>query len=75
MGEDHDITMPPAYPTVGQFIQEMPSLEDTDEDIPAEASGDESADVRVISRCVEEAEVKAIAMSPTDTSVAQFMLP
>ena len=35
-------------------------------------------DVRVISRCVEEAEVNAIAMSPTDTSVAQFihdMLP
>ena len=78
VAEDNAVTMSATDSPVAQFIQEMPSLEDTDEDIPAEASGDESADVRVISRCVEEAEVKAIAMSPTDTSVAQFihdMLP
>ena len=81
MAEDNDITMPPAYPTVGQFIQELPSLEDTDEDIPAEASGDASADVRGISNYVEEtrqsyvfvAEINPITMAPTDPSVAQFI--
>ena len=81
MTKDNDITMPPAYPTVDQFIQEMPSLEDTDKDIQAEASNDTSTDVRGISRCVEEtqqtyvfvAEINAITMAPTDPSVAQFI--
>ena len=81
MTKDNDITMPPAYPAVCQFIQEMPSLEDTDKDIQAEASNDTSTDVRGISRCVEEtqqtfvfvAEINAITMAPTDPSVAQFI--
>ena len=73
--------MPPACPTVGQFIQKMPSLEDTDEDIQAEASGDALMDVRGISRCTEEtrqtyvfvAEINPIKLAPTDPSVAQFI--
>ena len=40
--EDNAVTMSANDPSVAQFIQVMPSLEDTDEDIPAEASGDES---------------------------------
>ena len=81
MAEDNDITMPPAYPTEDQFIQEMPSLEDTDEGIQAEASSNASVDIRGISKCVEEtqqtyvfvAEINPITMAPTDPSVAQFI--
>ena len=42
--EDNAVTMSANDPSVAQFIQEMPSLEDTDEDsdIPAEASGCQS---------------------------------
>ena len=49
MAEDNDITMPPAYPAVGQFIKEILSFEDTDEDIQEEASGDALTDVQGIS--------------------------
>jgi hypothetical protein len=86
MAEDNDITMPPAYPAVGQFIKEILSFEDTDEDIQEEASGDALTDVQGISRCVEEtpqtyvfvSEINPVTMKPTDPSKAQFiqkMLP
>ena len=74
--------MPPAYPAVGQFIKEILSFEDTDEDIQEEASGDALTDVQGISRCVEEtpqtyvfvSEINPITMKPThDPSVAQFI--
>ena len=68
------------------MIHEIPSLEDTDEDIQAEAFSDALAYVRGIPRCVEEtqqtyvfvAEINAITVAPIDPSVAQFnqkMLP
>ena len=73
--------MLPAYPAEGQFIQEILSLEDTDEDFQAEAFGDALAYVRGIPRCVEETwqtyvfvtEINAITMAPIDPSVAQFI--
>ena len=53
MAEGNDITMLPAYPAEGQFVQEIPSNEDIDEDIQAEVSGDTLGYVKGISRCVE----------------------
>ena len=44
MAEDNAVTMSANDPSVAQFIQEMPSLEDSDDDISAETSSDASAD-------------------------------
>ena len=53
MAEENAVTKSDNDPSaVVQFIQEILSLEETDEDISVEASGDESVDVRGISRCV-----------------------
>ena len=53
MAEENAVTKSANDPSaVAQFIQEMLSLEETDEDISVEASGDESVDVRGFSNCV-----------------------
>ena len=43
VAEDNAVTMSANDPSVAQFIQVMLSLENPDKDIPAEDSGDESA--------------------------------
>ena len=64
--------------------KKYPSLEDIDEDIQAEVSGDTLGYVRGISRCVEEtwqtyvfvAEINAITMAPATSdigTVGQFI--
>ena len=59
MAEDNAVIMSATDSSVAQFIQEMPSLEDTGEDILAEASSDASSHVRGISRCVDETEARS----------------
>ena len=77
--------MPTAYPTVCQFLQDIPSLEDTADDIPAKASTDVPVDVRGMSRQEEEtptankptyifvAEVNTVNSPPAHQRVASFI--
>ena len=46
-----------AYPTVCQFLQDIPYLEDTVDDVPAKTSTDVPVDVREISICAEETRI------------------
>ena len=75
------IPMPATYPTVCQFLQDMPSLEDTADDVPAKAS----TDVRGMPICEEEtwtvnkptyifvAEANTITSPPVHRRVAPFI--
>ena len=47
-----------AYPTICQFLQEVPSVEDTDNDIPEEAPAESIVDVRRITRCAKKTKKK-----------------
>ena len=81
--EVNSLPTPPACPTAGQFLQEIPSLEDIDDGILPESNVDTSVDIKEISRCPKEtrstytlvSEVKAIKISPDYPKVAQEMPP
>ena len=75
-----------AYPTVCQFLQEVPSVENTDNDIPEEAPAEPTLDVRRITSCAKETkknvrptnidvvvEVSSLPMPPACPTTSQFL--